>query len=177
MSKRIKALMQNEYHDEFTGIDSVAVVNPRGIPANATNKLRGQLSKAGVKMRVVKNTLARRASNDTSLSGFDALLDGPSALVYPIDPNVAISAVARALVEAKKEIKDLEFRGVFFDGTIYEGDAGMTQVSKLPTREEAIGTVVTLALSPARNLVGAIAAPGSNIAGILKTLEDKGDAA
>ncbi|MEM6560893.1 MAG: 50S ribosomal protein L10 [Planctomycetota bacterium] len=175
MSKRIKALIENEYHDEFSGIDSVAVVNPRGIPANATNKLRGKLSEAGVKMRVVKNTLARRASSDTGLSGFDSLLDGPSALVYPTDPNVAISAVARALVDAKKEIAELEFRGVFFDGTVYEGDDGMTQVSKLPTREEAIASVVTLALSPARNLVGAISAPGSNVAGILKTLEEKGN--
>ncbi|MEM8874761.1 MAG: 50S ribosomal protein L10 [Planctomycetota bacterium] len=175
MSKRIKALIESEYHDEFTGIDSVAVVNPRGIPANDTNKLRGKLSEAGVKMRVVKNTLARRAASETSLDGFDTLLDGPSALVYPTDPNVAISAVARALVDAKKEIGTLEFRGVFFDGAIFEGDAGMTQVSKLPTREEAIGNVVTAALSPARNLVGAIAAPGSNVAGILKTIEDKGE--
>lgn len=173
MSKRIKGLIESEYHAEFENLDSVAVVNPRGIPANQTNKLRGTLHKNGVKMRVVKNTLARRASGQTSLDGFSKLLDGPSALIYPTNENTAISAVARALMDAKKDIAGLELRGVFFDGNVYEGEAGVEQVSKLPTREEAIANVVTLLLSPARNLVGAIKSPASNLAGILKTIEEK----
>jgi large subunit ribosomal protein L10 len=131
------------------------------------------MQQAGVRMRVVKNTLARRAGSDTQIDGFAKLLDGPSALVYPTDDSTSISAVARVLKKAKESLKDLEFRGVFFDGEIYAGEDGIEAVSKLPTREEAIANVVTLALSPARNLAGALAAPGGNLAGILKTIEEK----
>ena len=173
MSKRIKGFIQDEYHEDFKGLDAVAVLNPRGIGANATNKLRADLSQAGVRMKVVKNTLARRASSDTQLDGFARLLDGPSALVFPAGEQTSISGVARVLKKAKETLKTLEFRGVFFDGEVYEGEAGIEQVSKLPTREEAISNVVTLALSPGRNLAAAVKSPASNIAGILKTIEEK----
>ena len=169
MSKRIKGLIQDEYNGEFKDLDAVAVINPRGIEANATNTLRGELAKSNIRMRVVKNTLARRAADETSLDGFDRLLDGPSALVYSTDENTGISNVARALMDAKKTLKTIEFRGVFFDGDVYEGEAGVDQISKFPTREEAIADILGCALAPAANLAGCVSAPGGNIAGILKT--------
>ena len=88
-------------------------------------------------MTVVKNTLARRAVGDGSkIKGFDTLLDGPSAVIYG---KASIADIARLLLDEKKADEKLELRGIFFDGEIYVGDKGVEQVSKLPTREEAIG--------------------------------------
>lgn len=179
MSKRVKDLIEKDYQRRMSHVDAVAVINPRGIDANKTNKLRQVLAEKGVKITVVKNTLARRAGGDLSIKGFEALLDGPSALVYgesvETGEPTAISSVCRALVDQKKDkaYEALELRGVFFDGEVYHGEAGVTKVSKFPTREEAIADLVGCILAPGANLAGALAGPGGAIAGILKAIEEK----
>jgi ribosomal protein L10 len=67
----------------------------------------------------------------------------------------------------------LELKGAVLDGTVFKGKAGVTELSKFPTREEAIGQIVTLAISPGKKLLGQLKGPGSNIAGIIKAIEGK----
>src|SRR3954469_11192144 len=152
MSKRIKNLITKELGDRFNGIDSVAVINPRGIGATKNNQIRRKLREKGLRMTVVKNTLAKRAVGpESKLKGFDALLDGPSAVIYG---QASIATIARLILEEKKADEKLELRGIFFDGDVYAGDKGVEQVSKLPTREEAVGQVVALLLAPGQKLGG-----------------------
>jgi len=170
MSKKVKNLITRELGDRFKDVESVAVINPRGIPASKNNQIRRRLREKGLRMTVVKNTLAKRAVGDGKLKGFDRLLDGPSAVIYG---EASVSTIARLILEEKKTDDKIELRGIFFDGELYVGDKGVEQVSKLPTREEAIGQLVALILSPGKNLAGAIKSPGSKLASILKTIEEK----
>jgi large subunit ribosomal protein L10 len=170
MSKRVKSLMEKELGAKFSGLDGVAVISPRGINGVKNNQLRRKLTEKGMKMTVVKNTLARRAAEKTRLKGFDRLLDGPSALIYG---RSSLPAIARLLVDAKKDNEKLELLGVFFDGEIYPGENGVRQVSQLPTREEAVANIVGLILGPGRKLAGAVKGPGGRLGGILKAIEDK----
>jgi len=170
MSKKVKNLIEKELVTRFSPLDGVAVISPQGIDGTKTNQLRRRLGAKGLKMAVVKNTLARRASEGTKLKGFDKLLDGPSAVIYG---KASISSIARMLVEERKNNEKLQLRGVFFDGEIYPGEKGVEQVSKLPTREEAIANIVGSILGPGRKLAAAIKGPGAKIGGILKTIEDK----
>ena len=78
------------------------MLSSRGLDGNRNNKLRRKLSDQGLKMLVVKNSLARRATASSKLKGFESLLDGPSAIVYATQ-DVAVSAIARLLVDAKKD--------------------------------------------------------------------------
>ena len=170
MSKKVKSLIEKELFNRFKDIDGVAVINPRGIAATKTNQIRRRLREQGLRMTVVKNTLVKRATAKGKLKGFESLLDGPSAIIYG---KASISTVARLLLTEKKNDEKIELRGMFFDGEIYIGDKGVEQVSKLPTREEAIGTLVAILLSPGRKLAAALKGPGSKIGSILKTIEDK----
>ncbi len=170
MSKQVKNLITQEWVSRFKNLDSVAVISPRGIDAIKTNKLRRKLHAKGVRMTVVKNTLAKRATVDSKLKGFEKLLDGPSALIYG---KASISAIARLLLEEKKTNEKLELRGAFFDGEIFLGDKGVEQVSKLPTREEALASLVGALLGPGRKLAGALRGPGGRLGALLKTIETK----
>src|SRR6476659_7544634 len=171
MSKKVKSLITKELGDRFKGVDSVAVINPRGIAATKNNNIRRKLREKGLRMTVVKNTLAKRAiGDDSKLKGFDKLLDGPSAVIYG---EASISTIARLILDEKKADEKIELRGIFFDGEVYVGDKGVQQVSKLPTREEAIGQLVALVLSPGRNIAGALKGPAGTLAAIVKTIEDK----
>ena len=98
MSKRVKALLEKDLEKRLGGVDAVAVINPRGIDAIKTNKLRRLMAERGVKMTVVKNTSAARTSERLSIRGFEALLEGPSALVYGMPKAVVEAGCADKVV-------------------------------------------------------------------------------
>ena len=173
MSKLVKDLITKELTTRLKELEGVAVINPRGIDGNKNHGIRRRLREKGMRMTVVKNTLARRAVEGGKLQGFDKLLDGPSAVVYGA---ASIAQIARQLLDEKKADEKLELRGVFFDGETYVGEKGVEQVSKLPTREEAIGDIVGLLTSPGSNLLAALTAPGANLGAILKAIGEKAGA-
>jgi large subunit ribosomal protein L10 len=170
MSKQVKDLITRELSSRWKDLEGVAVINPRGINATKNNLIRRRLHAKGLRMMVVKNTLARRATQGTSLKGFDKLLDGPSAVIYG---DASLPTIARVVLDEKKNDDTIELRGVFFDGEVYVGDKGVKRVSELPTREEAIGQIVAAVLGPGRRLAAAIKGPGGVLGGILKTIENK----
>jgi large subunit ribosomal protein L10 len=170
MSKKVKSLIAKELAATFEHLDSVAVLSPSGVNGIKNNQLRRKLREKGLKMKVVKNTLARRAASNSKLKGFDKLLDGPCAVIFG---KASVSSIARLLVEAKKADEKLDLRGIFFDGEIYPGEKGVEQVSKLPTREEAVAAILGALLGPGRKLAGAIKGPGGKLGAILKSIEEK----
>ena len=146
MSKKVKSLIEKETANRLTGVEAVAVLNPRGIGAIANNQIRRRLREQNLRMTVVKNTMAARATANSKLKGFESLLSGPSALVY--GQGVAISVIARALLAEKKLLEDnkgtLELRGAFFDGEIYEGDKGVEKASVDTYLGAKVGSKVTV---------------------------------
>jgi large subunit ribosomal protein L10 len=170
MSKFVKNLITRDVAERFKEVEALGVINPRGINATKNNQIRRRLYEKGIEVTVVKNSLAKRALAAGRLKGFEQLLEGPCALVYG---KVSISQVARALLDEKKGEEKLELRGIFFDGEIYSGQNGVETVSKLPTREEAIGLIMAAMLGPGKKLAGALKGPGGKLGGILKTIEEK----
>jgi len=171
MSKMVKDLITKELTTRLADVDGVAVINPRGIDGNKNHGIRRRLRDKGLRMMVVKNTLAKRAVGDGSkIKGFESLLDGPSAVIYG---EASAAVIARQLLDEKKTDDKLELRGIFFDGEVYTGDAGVETVSKLPTREEAIGRLAAAILGPGRKLAAALKGPGGKLGGILKAIEEK----
>ena len=81
--------------------------------------------------------------------------------------------VARELVNLVKTYPDVELKGAILDGMVFKGEAGVKELSKFPTREEAIGKAVTLIISPGRKLMGQVKGPGGRLMGIVKSIEDK----
>jgi large subunit ribosomal protein L10 len=170
MSKLVKGLITKELSNRLKDLDGVAVINPRGIDGNKNHGIRRRLHEKGLRMMVVKNTLAKRAVGEGTLKGFDALLDGPSAVVYG---KASIAVIARSLLEEKKTLETLELRGIFFDGDLYPGQKGVEDASKLPTREEAVANIVAAILGPGSKLAAALKGPGGKLGAILKSIEDK----
>ncbi|MGA2497641.1 MAG: 50S ribosomal protein L10 [Tepidisphaeraceae bacterium] len=169
MSKYVKNLIIKDITHRFAEIDGVAVINPRGIDATKNNGIRRRLRAKGVRMTVVKNSLARRALGESKIKGFESLLDGPSAVIYG---KASISTIARLLLDEKKTDDKIELRGIFFDGEVYQGEAGIKKVSTFPTREEGIGNIVALTLSPGRNLGGILNGQAGKIGSLIKAVEE-----
>jgi large subunit ribosomal protein L10 len=170
MSKAVKELMMRDYQTLLEGVEDALVVSIRGVAANDNNRMRTGLAASQIKITVIRNSLARKIFADTSLSGLDPILEGPSAIAYGAE---SVVDVARELVKWTKEVKNLELKGAVLDGQVFAGNKGVIELSKFPTREEAIAKAVTLVLSPGRNLMAQVAAPGSQLVGIIKAIEEK----
>ena len=186
MSKPIKNLLTQDYKERFVDQDGVVVINFRGIGAENTVAMRTALAEKGVKVTVVKNTLASRALEDTALGPVKELLDGACAFVYSTDPEQSsVVNVARHLLDQKKEMDFIEVRGAVMEGSLFLDEEQVKALSKYPTREEAISNILGALLGPAATLsktlgdqggqlAAAVATPGSRLIGALKAIEDKG---
>lgn len=170
MSKVIKDMIIRDYKARLEGTTDAAVVSMRGVTGINTTKLRATLRTKKIKMTTVRNALARQAFKGTKLSSLEPLLEGPSVLVYG---GASVVEVARELIAAIAEMPTVELKGALLDGQLFTGKAGVTELSKFPTREEAQGQTVAIILGPAKKLLAAVKGPGSNIAGIIKSIEEK----
>ncbi len=171
MSKKIKNLIERELESKLKNVEGCAVLSSSGLDGNNNNKLRRKLSEQGMKMLVVKNSLAKRATAGSKLKGFESLLSGPSAIIF--SDKAEVSSIARLLVDAKKDNEKLQLRGVFFDGEAFEGEAGTKKVSTFPTRPEAIGQVIGALLGPIQTIAAQLN-QGGTIAAIVSAIEAEG---
>jgi ribosomal protein L10 len=171
MSKKIKNLIERELETKLKNVEGCAVLSSSGLDGNNNNKLRRKLSEQGMKMLVVKNSLAKRATAESKLKGFESLLSGPSAIIF--SDKAEVSSIARLLVDAKKDNEKLELRGVFFDGEAFVGEAGTKKVSTFPTRTEAIGQIVGALLGPIQTIAAQLN-QGGTIAALVSAIEAEG---
>ncbi|HYE62433.1 MAG TPA: 50S ribosomal protein L10 [Phycisphaerales bacterium] len=174
MSKTVKQIIMRDYKNRIAGggedYGNALLISIRGLKAIDTTKLRGSLAKKKIKITVLRNSLARKAFEGTSLAQLGELMSGASALAHG---GESVVEVAREIVEAMGKMPGLELKGAVLDGTLFKGKAGVTELSKFPTKDEAIAQVVTLIVSPARKLVAQVQGPGSTLAGIIKAVETK----
>jgi large subunit ribosomal protein L10 len=177
MSKTIKNIIMRDYKSRVAAqaenaetLGDAVLISIRGVKAVDTTKIRNSLAKKDIKITVIRNSLAKKAFQGTTLEALNDLLAGASALAYG---KTSVVEIARELVASMAKYPKLELKGALLDGTVFKGKDGVTELSKFPTRTEAIGQIVTLAISPARKLVGQIQGPGGKVAGIIKSIEEK----
>jgi len=169
MSKPVKNLLRKEIAKRLDGVRDVAVVSVVGIDGNTNNRLRGELLDKGIRVMVVKNAMARQAFEDLGLGEAAGLLDGPCAVAYGGD---SVVDMVREIMDRAKGIPELQVVGAYMEGEVF-GPERVDELSKYPTRTEALGNLSRAATSPGAKLAGALIGPGGVIAGILKTLEER----
>ena len=170
MSKTVKSMIMRDYTTRVGDVKDGMLISIRGLKAIDTTKLRNNLAKHKVKVTVIRNSLAKKQFKGTSFEKLETLLTGPSALVLS---QTSVVEAARSIVGMLKDFPTLELKGAILDGTLFEGKKGVEELSKYPTREEAIGQAVTLIVSPGKKLLAQVKGPGSNLAGIIKAIEAK----
>ena len=170
MSKQVKEMIIREYKSRLNGIGDATLISVRGVKAQDTTKLRGVLRKQKVRVSVIRNSLAKKALAGSTLEPLFPLMEGNSALVYG---EASVVEVARALTKILADMPAIEIKGAVLDGQLFEGAKGVKELSKFPTKAEALSQTVTLILGPARKLAAQIKGPGANIAGLVKAIETK----
>ena len=129
---------------------SGVLVNYEGITVAEDTALRNELRKAGVEYSVVKNTMVRRALDDTGLSELDDVLHGTTSLAVckedPIAPMRVIHKFAKGLNGERFVIK-----AGFMDGKVLPLE-DIAALADLPSKEVLLGQVLGMMLSPITSL-------------------------
>ena len=163
-----KEQLVDELGQIFESSGVVVVSHYAGLTVANMQDLRAKASDAGAAVRVAKNRLAKIALNDKPCASIADLLTGMTVLTFSEDPVAA----AKVAEDFSKDNDNF----VILGGAMGENAldrAGVTAVSKMPSRDELIATIAGMLGAPASNIAGAIGAPASNIASILSTVEDK----
>ncbi|NDO69560.1 50S ribosomal protein L10 [Schaedlerella arabinosiphila] len=144
--------------EEIKDAQSVVLVDYRGLTVAQDTELRKQLREAGIVYKVYKNTMMKRAFEGTEFAGLDDCLKGPSAIAISKDDA---TAPARIICNFAKTADKLELKGGVVEGNVYDV-AGLTELSKIPSREVLLS-----------RLLGSMQSPIANFARVIKQIAEK----
>ena len=144
---------------------SCVVADYRGLDVPAMTALRVKARETGVQIRVIRNTLARRAFKGTELECMDDALVGP--LIYGFAQNEP-GAAARLFKDFAKTNEKFEVKALSVAGTFYES-SHLDAVASLPSKQEALSMLAGVLMAPITKLARTINEPHSSL---VRALED-----
>ncbi len=165
---------KNEMIQELTGVLSnngvVYLADTAGLDAEAASDLRRTCFKNNIGMRVVKNTLLKKAMEQVEGKDFSemfSLLEGPTAIML----SEAGNAPAKMIKDFRKKHDKPIIKGAYVEESVYIGDQ-VDALAAIKSKNELIADVVMLLQSPAKNVISALNA-GNQLAGLVKALEER----
>jgi len=152
---------------------SVVAAEYRGLTVGQMTELRAKARRQGVYMRVVKNTLARKALAGTSFESVGPKLKGPVVLAFSKDDP---GAAARVVKDFAKTHDKLVTTLVSLGGQVLSATE-LERVASLPTREQALSMLLGVLKAPMSKLVRTLAEPPAKLARTLAAVRDQKQAA
>ena len=143
-----KKLVVAEVAEVASKAYSAVGVEYRGLTVSQVTELRVKAREQGVYLRVVKNTLAKRALEGTEYECMSDALRGPLILAFSMDD---LGSAARLIKDAAKETQALDVQFVSLGGELLPASA-LERVASLPTREEALALLMATMQAPVTKL-------------------------
>lgn len=172
LSYQDKQAIVAEISDVASESISLVVADYRGLSVSQMTDLRKKARESDVYLRVVRNTLARRAFKDTEFECMDEALVGP--LVFGFAKNEP-GAAARLFKNFAKENDQLEVKALSLAGTFYDASQ-LDAVASLPSRDEAFSQLAAMLLAPVTNLARLLQEPSASLARALDSLKQQKEA-
>lgn len=171
MSKPVKGMISRELATRYADVNNAVWIEMSGIGGIATNDFRRELRSREMRLEVVKTAMFRQACADGPLAPLAQALTGPVALVT--GGGSAID-VAKLLDEWKPRFpkETLKLRGAVLEGE-YLDEQSVQGLSRMASRADLQAQVVTIVLTPGRNVVAAALSPGRKVLGCVKALIEK----
>jgi large subunit ribosomal protein L10 len=165
MSKQIKQMEMDALKETFKGLRDFVVLTADKLDCQATHQVRAGLRKKSIRLQMVKNSLARRVLDEVGVKLADCW-QSPTLLAWG----------SNSLAELSKEIEALtkKYEKMKVKTAVSEGqEIPFRQALAMPTKDEALGRIINLAMSPAAGLLSQILIPAGQIAGQIKTLGER----
>ena len=173
MTRTEKDQLIDELVQMLTEKNVVYLTDASGLDSEATTSLRRECFKKDINVRVVKNTLLRKAMERTEGREYTDLyevLKGQTALLVGDVGN----APARVLKEFRKKHDMPVLKGAYVEEATYLGDNNLEALTNLKSKEELVAEVIALLQSPMKTVVGSLNSGGTTLSGLVKALQERG---
>jgi large subunit ribosomal protein L10 len=173
MKKEEKDKIIDGLVENFKAYNNFYFTDISNITVEKANKLRRSCFSKNVKVKVAKNSLIKKALRKIDENNYNDLfvtLKGSTAIMFSDAANMP----AKVIKEFRKTNDRPILKSAFIDSSIFTGDNQLDVLSALKSKNELIGEIIGLLQSPAQNVISALQSGGGKIAGILKTLEQRG---
>ncbi len=163
----VKALV-----DQIKSSGNFYITDTADLTVEKVNDIRRECFNTGISMRVAKNTLIKKALEE---SGFESeelfgVLKGASTLMFSETGNAPAKLIQKFRKQGDKPI----IKAAYIQETTFIGDDQLKTLATLKSKEELIGDIIGLLQSPAKNLISALQSGESTISGLVKALEERG---
>lgn len=166
-----KAAVIEETRQALAQSEGTILADYRGLTVAQLGELRDRLGKAGVTLKVVKNTLIKRAADEVGIEGLDPYLSGPTAVAYSPDPVAA----AKVLSQATREFRKMAIKAGILDKRAISAD-GVKELADLPPKEVLLSKLVGTFNAPIQQLAWVLNAPMSGLARALDQVRQQREA-
>jgi large subunit ribosomal protein L10 len=156
----------NAIHHLLKSAKMAIVTEYRGLSVAQMTKLRREIRDASGEYQVIKNTLVRRALQDTGFGDLEKLLEGPNGWVFAYSDPVVLS---KALVKFADDNDKLRIKGGVFEGRFMD-PAGVKVLSQMPSKPELQARLLAMINAPATQLLRTIQEPGAQMVRLLESL-------
>ena len=172
MRKEDKALLIESIKNTLSQYSVIYMTDTSTLNAERTTALRRAAFGADVKLMVVKNTLLKKAmeQSDVDYSGLYPALAGATTLMLSNVGN-APAKLIKGFRQKKETIPAL--KAAYVEETVYLGEDQLEVLANIKSKNELIADVVALLQSPAKNVISALQSGGNKLHGILETLSNK----
>lgn len=164
-----KKTVVKEVAEAASGATSAVLADYRGLTVNQMTQLRVEARKKSVYLRVVPNTLSKRAFEDTEFSCLNDYLVGPTIVAFSMDSP---GDSARLIKDFCKTAEALEVKALSVGGKAYEADQ-LSNIARLPTRHEALTKLACVLKAPVEKFVRTTAEPISKLVRTLSAVKDQ----
>ena len=158
---------------EIQSTNVLYLTDASSMSAESTSNLRRACNKGGVRMKVVKNSLLRKAMERIEGKDYSELyptITGQTAVLFADKGN----APAKLIKDFRKKGDRPALKSAWIDEAVFIGDNQLVMLSELKGREELIGDIIGLLQSPLKNVISALqGGAGHKVAGLVKALQER----
>lgn len=172
MSKYVKELLAKDFSSRLDGVEDCVLANVIGMDANTTASLRKRLREKDIRLMVIKNSVARRATEGTSLAPAFEGLTGSAAVMWGAEDFVSLVKETVALNKDEENFDHFSSLGGVMDGESLTPE-NVTEISKWPSREEQLSMLVGQILGPGSQLAAQLNGPGGQLVGQIKSIGEE----
>lgn len=136
-----------------------------------SSRLRRNCFKKNVELKMVKNTLLRKAMENSG-KDFSPLFDvlkGSTSIMF----SEVANDPAKLIQEFRKSAQKPILKAAYVQESVYIGDDQLDSLVSIKSKEEMIGVIIGMLQSPAQNVISALQSGGQKLSGIVKTLSEK----
>lgn len=172
MRKEDKHEVVQALTEQIKSYGNFYITDTADLTVEKVNVIRRKCFENGITIKVAKNTLIRKALEGAGIESdeINGVLKGSSTLFFSESGN----APAKLIKELRKTSDKPVLKGAYIDAAVFIGDNQLDMLTMLKSKEELVGDIIGLLQSPAKNVVSALKSGGGTLAGLVKTLQERG---